>query len=130
MYKLYPNNEKMYNTHNRNLSVATNFSNYHRLSNGEKRTDGERKSEKVKVNHGRALSAMGVKGNNAFFEANNYIINRKNNKIKGKKKSENSKSSYLSEVVGNDITNINSVSDKNNKSSLNENNDIITKEHY
>ena len=35
MYKLYP--------HNRNLSVATNFSNYHRLSNGDKHNDEERK---------------------------------------------------------------------------------------
>ena len=126
--------EKMYKInkpHNRNLSVATNFSNYHRLSNGDNnnKNQDERNTDsgKVLINHGRALSAMGVKCNKAFFDANNYIKIRKYVKKKEilnaklQKGKNNSKNSLYSELMGNNLTNVNSVAKNNITSSANVN---------
>ena len=80
--QIYPNiHEKMYKImypHNRNRSVVTDFSNYRRFSSNKKFNVNINESKNpLLINHGRAFSAMGVIQNKAFFDANNYINNRK-----------------------------------------------------
>ena len=76
----YPNiHEKIYKViypHNRNRSVATDFSNYRRYSSNKKFNVNESNNNPLLINHGRAFSSYGVL-NKAFFDANNYINSRK-----------------------------------------------------
>ena len=80
--QLYPNiHEKMYKIiypHNRNRSVATDFSNYRRFSTNKKiNVNDSNNNNPLLINHGRAFSAMGVISNKAFFDASKYVNNRK-----------------------------------------------------
>ena len=80
---IYPNiHEKMYialNPHTRNRSVVTDFSNYRKFSNKNRfNIQGE---NGLLINHGRALSSMGIGPNKAFLEANKYINYHKTKKI-------------------------------------------------
>ena len=79
---IYQNiHEKMYhifNMHNRNRSVATDFSHYRNNSINKLKVNEDIKNEKkYLVNHARAFSSIGLVPNKAFIAANNYINSRK-----------------------------------------------------
>ena len=85
-YYIYPNiNEKMYislNPHQRNKSVATDFSNYRKFSNKNRfNINGGEINNDLLINHGRAFSSIGIAQNKAFLEANNYLNYHKKKKL-------------------------------------------------
>ena len=85
-YYIYPNiHEKMYislNPHQRNKSVATDFSNYRKFSNKNKfNINGGEINNDLLINHGRAFSSIGIAQNKAFLEANNYLNYHKKKKL-------------------------------------------------
>ena len=85
-YYIYPNiHEKMYislNPHQRNKSVATDFSNYRKFSNKNRfNINGGEINNDLLINHGRAFSSIGIAQNKAFLEANNYLNYHKKKKL-------------------------------------------------
>ena len=142
--QLYPNiHEQMYkiiNPHNRNRSVAMDFSNYRRYSSKKKYNMNESNNNPLLINHGRALSAMGAIPNKAFLDANNYINARKNfqkkiiitnSKLEANKSKKNI---FLKDELNNKSNNkinkvkIFSVNTNGTHTSTNGNIDLITKD--
>ena len=70
------------NPHQRNKSVATDFSNYRKFSNKNRfNINGGEINNDLLINHGRAFSSIGIAQNKAFLEANNYLNYHKKKKL-------------------------------------------------